>query len=72
MGTSDPKGLSSKDVVTVAELAELLHVPRSWVYGQTRCAEQSGFPLIRCGKHIRCVPAEVVGWLRGQGSRCKD
>ena len=68
MDTSITKGISGKEIVTVGELAELLQVPRSWVYGQTRCAENSGFPLIRVGKYVRFNPLEVLDWLRSHGT----
>jgi hypothetical protein len=66
MDTSPSKGVSSKEIVTVAELAELLRLPKSWIYGRTRTAGITGFPVLRCGRYCRFEINAVLEWLRVQ------
>lgn len=51
-------------LLTVREVAELLQVPASWVYEQTRrgCADR--IPGFRLGKYWRFSAADVTAWLR--------
>jgi hypothetical protein len=58
------------ELLTPAQLAELLHVPQSWIYEQTRersktRADVNGEPLpcVRLGKYLRFCWADVVDWL---------
>jgi excisionase family DNA binding protein len=50
-------------LLTVDEVAEILKVPRSWVYGHTRDASKDRIPGFRVGKYWRFVEADVVAWL---------
>jgi excisionase family DNA binding protein len=54
-------------IMTVAEVATLLQIPRSSVYEKTRRREGSNPPLPcrRVGKYLRFFESEVVGWLMG-------
>ena len=50
-------------LLTVDEVAEILKVPRSWVYGHTRDTSKGRIPGFRVGKYWRFVEADVVAWL---------
>ncbi|MFZ0944918.1 MAG: hypothetical protein WB930_16035 [Syntrophobacteraceae bacterium] len=56
----------SEGLVDIDEMAGVLKVPRSWIYGQTRRKGPNTIPTIRAGKYLRFVPGEVVAWLRKQ------
>ncbi len=52
-------------ILTVAQVAELLQIPKSSVYEKTR-VRRSGVPPLPCrrvGKYLRFFEAEVMGWL---------
>lgn len=49
--------------MTVREVAELLQVPSSWVYGHTRHRCLNRLPGIRLGKYWRFERAEIIRWL---------
>jgi excisionase family DNA binding protein len=53
-------------LLTVNEVAELLHVPVSWVYGRMRrrCTER--LPGFRLGKYWRFSKLEVLAWVASQ------
>ena len=50
-------------LLTVGEVAEILRVPRSWVYEHTRERCRDRIPGIRLGKYWRFVEADVIAWL---------
>jgi excisionase family DNA binding protein len=54
------------DLMDVAEIARVLHVPVSWVYERTRRRGQERIPHIKLGKYLRFEPAAVREWLTGQ------
>src|SRR5215467_14039340 len=53
-------------LLTVHEVAELLQVPVSWVYGRMRkrCTER--LPGFRLGKYWRFSKPEVLAWVASQ------
>ena len=53
------------DLMTVAEIARVLHVPVSWVYERTRRRGKERIPHIKLGKYLRFEIAAVRGWLSG-------
>lgn len=57
-------------LLTVREVAQLLQVPVSWVYEQTRrrCADR--IPGFRLGKYWRFTEDDVTAWLAAK--RTKD
>jgi excisionase family DNA binding protein len=57
-------------LLTVREVADLLHVPMSWVYGhiRERCVDR--IPGFRLGKYWRFTEEDVTAWLRAK--RTKD
>jgi excisionase family DNA binding protein len=56
---------SSSGLMTVADLANHLHVPKGWVYDRTRVSvEAGGIPCFKIGKYVRFNLPEVLKWLR--------
>jgi predicted DNA-binding transcriptional regulator AlpA len=53
-------------LLTVGQVPNLLHVPRSWVYGHTRRRAQDRIPGFRFGKYWRFVEAELLEWVQRQ------
>ena len=50
-------------LLTVAEIARVLHVPVSWVYERTRLRGRDRIPHIKLGKYLRFEIATVREWL---------
>jgi len=52
-------------ILTVAQVADLLQIPKSSVYEKTRVRRGAAPPLPcrRVGKYLRFFEAEVLGWL---------
>lgn len=52
-------------ILTVAQVADLLQIPKSSVYEKTRVrrADMPQLPCRRVGKYLRFFEAEVMGWL---------
>ncbi len=50
-------------LLSVHEVAELLQVPVSWVYGQTRRRCRDRIPGFRLGKYWRFTSDDVTAWL---------
>ena len=55
-------------LLTVQEVAELLRVPVSWVYGRTRKRSSERLPGYRLGKYWRFRANEVLAWVATQKS----
>ena len=55
----------SEDLMTVGEIAALLKVPPSWVYGRTRVRGTDRIPHMKLGKYLRFDAVEVRQWLQG-------
>ncbi len=53
-------------LLTVEEVASLLHVPVSWVYGRMRKRSPERLPSFRLGKYWRFSEVEVLEWLKHQ------
>ncbi len=53
--------------LTVKEVAELLRVPVSWVYGRTRKRSLDRLPGYRLGKYWRFREEEIHDWVKYQG-----
>ncbi|HEX2713684.1 MAG TPA: helix-turn-helix domain-containing protein [Candidatus Acidoferrales bacterium] len=53
-------------LLTVEEVAGLLHVPPSWVYERTRRRAADRIPGFRLGKYWRFREADVLAWLERQ------
>jgi len=53
-------------LLTVHEVADLLQVPVSWVYGRTRKRSLERIPSYRLGKYWRFRQEEVLAWVESQ------
>jgi excisionase family DNA binding protein len=53
-------------LLTVEEVAHLLHVPVSWVYGRTRKRSLERLPGYRLGKYWRFREEDVAAWIKSQ------
>ncbi len=56
----------SARLLTVPEVAELLRVPASWVYGRTRRRSLQRLPAYRVGKYWRFREDEIQAWVKSQ------
>jgi excisionase family DNA binding protein len=56
----------TNELLTVKDVAQLLRVPISWVYQQTRKRSTDRLPGIRLGKYWRFRHGDVVDWLLRQ------
>jgi len=57
---------SQCELMTVQQVAELLQVPVSWVYGRLRKRSLEKLPGYRLGKYWRFDKQEVLAWLAQQ------
>ena len=61
---------SKCELLTVQQVAELLQVPVSWVYGRMRKRSLERLPAYRLGKYWRFDREEVLAWVvRHQANR---
>jgi hypothetical protein len=64
--------INHTDLLTPAELAERLKVPKSWVFEQTRrrakVRNANPLPCIRLGKYLRFSWIQVSDWLTDSNS----
>jgi excisionase family DNA binding protein len=51
------------ELLTVPQVAELLQVPVSWVYGRLRKRSLERLPGYRIGKYWRFDREEVLAWV---------
>jgi excisionase family DNA binding protein len=59
-------GRDNERLLTIQQVAELLHVPASWVYGRTRRRSTERLPGIRLGKYWRFREVEIHAWVESQ------
>jgi excisionase family DNA binding protein len=67
--TTGTGGREPTRLLTVEEVASLLHVPVSWVYGRMRKTALERIPAYRVGKYWRFRAEEVMAWLRDSKRR---
>lgn len=53
------------ELLTISEIAHVLHVPVSWVYERTRRRGRDRIPHIKLGKYLRFELPVVRTWLDG-------
>ncbi len=53
-------------LLTVEDVASLLHVPVSWVYGRMRKRSLERLPAYRLGKYWRFREDEIHAWVKRQ------
>lgn len=59
-------GRERDHLLTVREVADLLNVPVSWVYGRTRKRSMERLPGYRLGKYWRFREDEILAWVECQ------
>jgi excisionase family DNA binding protein len=59
-------GTEDHSLLTIQQVAEILHVPVSWVYGRTRKRSTERLPGIRLGKYWRFREDEIHAWVENQ------
>jgi excisionase family DNA binding protein len=64
--TTTEIGREEGHLLTVHEVAEMLQVPVSWVYGRMRKQSVERLPGYRLGKYWRFRQAEVLAWVESQ------
>lgn len=52
-------------LLTPADVALQLKVPRSWVY---RAVRNDSLPCVRCGRYVRFLQADVDAWVSARRS----
>jgi excisionase family DNA binding protein len=55
--------------LNIAEVAQLLNVPVSWVYGRTRRRTLDRILGFRLGKYWRFREADVLTWIERMGTK---
>ena len=53
-------------LLSVEELANVLNVPKSWVYARTREFGSDAMPKVKVGKYCRFLIDDVMKWLKSQ------
>lgn len=53
-------------LLTVHEVAALLQVPASWIYGRMRKRSTQRLPAYRLGKYWRFSESEILAWVKRQ------
>jgi excisionase family DNA binding protein len=53
-------------LLSVHEVAQLLQVPVSWVYGRMRRRSTEQLPAYRIGKYWRFREEEIMAWVQAQ------
>jgi excisionase family DNA binding protein len=64
------KGRQEHRFLTVHEVAALLQVPVSWVYGRMRKRSRERLPGYRLGKYWRFRENEILAWVESQHGDC--
>ncbi len=60
----EQKNSEAARLVTVAELAEFLQVPETWIYERTA---KNTIPVVRVGRYVRFSKGQVIAWLSAGG-----
>ena len=55
--------LYTHELLTVHDVAALLHVPVSWVYEHTRRGAPDALPVVKVGKYVRFRPADLLDYI---------
>jgi len=69
MAIVDRETYDAGRLLTVDEIADLLRVPRSWVYSRTRQTGPGSIPHLKAGKYCRFERRAVLTWLRDRGGK---
>jgi excisionase family DNA binding protein len=66
LGDSQQPHPELENLLTVHELAALLHVPASWIYERTRRRGVDRLPFVKLGKYVRFEKSAVQIFLSKQ------
>ncbi len=55
--------IGNEKFLTVAEIAEILNVPVSWIYNRTRARGLERIPHVKLGKYLRFDVNAVRTWV---------
>jgi len=58
--------VTGKELLTIAEMAQLLKVKPSWLYLRTMQKGKNSIPRVRIGKYLRFNPSAVMEWIKTQ------
>jgi excisionase family DNA binding protein len=64
--TATECGREEGHLLTIHEVATMLQVPVSWVYGRMRKRSVERLPGYRLGKYWRFRETEVLAWIQSQ------
>lgn len=53
----------TRELLTVHEVAALLHVPVSWMYEHTRRGAPDALPVVKVGKYLRFRPSDLLDYI---------
>lgn len=56
---------TERKLLTVAQLAEILNVPKSWIYERTRQG-QAAIPHVKLGAYVRFEAEEVINFFKSK------
>jgi excisionase family DNA binding protein len=61
---------STNELMTIGEVAAMIHVRTSWIYARTAPGSlaRERLPYLKLGKLLRFKRSEVLVWLEGQRS----
>ncbi len=59
----------SQSLMTVDNVADLLHVSAAWVRDHAT-RKQPRLPVVKIGKLLRFRPAEIEKWIQEQSRQC--
>ncbi|MFA5159821.1 MAG: helix-turn-helix domain-containing protein [Candidatus Omnitrophota bacterium] len=60
--------LKKRKLLKAGEMAELLGVPKSWIYQRTMQGQEA-IPHIKMGMYVRFDPDEVLGFFKTKGKQ---
>ena len=61
--------MKETNFLTIAEMADILKVPKSWLYSRTRETGPESIPRIKIGKYIRFQQDKVMEWIKRQNDK---
>ena len=60
--------IRQRKLATVDQMAEILQVPKSWIYERTRQGQEA-IPHYKLGLYVRFDPDEVIKFFKSNGNR---
>jgi excisionase family DNA binding protein len=62
-GATGEEEIDEARLLTVNDVAQLLHVPVSWVYQHTRRRSQHRIPFLKIGRYVRFRKTDLKTYL---------